>query len=277
MMIACVMFSCGDLMTKFLSTRNDASVIVGLRYGITLVMIMGFFMPRMGTTLFKTERTGLVLLRAGALSFASICNALALRYLQLGEAIAIVFLAPFGVIILARVILGERVNPLGWLFAGLGFTGVLLITGPSSGLDPVGVMFAAGAALGTTIYNFLSRFLASSEQPVVLQSMTAFVGTVVFLPAVVVNWGNFHPEVIDIAALSLLCLLFAVSHYLLTLAFSYATPGALTPVNYMQLVFSGGVSYLVYDHIPAPLALVGMTIVLFAGMASVLVLQRKGG
>lgn len=274
MLTACALFSLGDLMTKLLTANHSAVVVVALRYGVTLVILLAILMPRMGRAMFQMEQPKLVILRSVALSVASICMTSALRYLPLGEAISIVFLAPFGVMILSGLILGEKVGATGWLLAGLGFCGILLIGGPGAGLHPTGVAFAVASGLATTVYNFMSRFLAGREKPVILQVYAALVGTVIFAPALVANLGHFNLSGADYAALTGLGLFFTVAHYCVTLAFTYASPGALAPVNYVQLIFSSGLSYLVYHHIPNGMALIGMGLVLAAGLTSVL-LQRK--
>ena len=274
MLAACALFSLGDLMTKILSTNHSAALVVALRYALTLCILLVAVGPRMGRAMFRMERPLLVILRSFALSGASICMTSALRYLPLGEAISIVFLAPFGVMILAGLILGEKVGTTGWLLAGLGFCGVLLIGGPGAGLNPTGVAFAVGSGLATTIYNFMSRFLAGREQPLVLQVYAALVGTLIFSPAFFANAGGFNLSGTDYAALGALGIFFTVAHYCVTLAFAYAAPGALAPVNYVQLIFASGLSYLVYSHIPNTMALIGMVIVMTAGLASVL-LQRR--
>ena len=65
--------------------------------------------------------------------------------------------------LLSVPVLGERVRPLAWLWAGLGFAGVLLIRRPGSGLDPLGVVFALTNAALATAYHLLTRKLAGTE------------------------------------------------------------------------------------------------------------------
>ena len=76
----------------------------------------------------------LVFLRGLCLALASLTMGLALRLMPVGETVAIVYLSPFAVMLLAIPLLGERVGPLGWTCAAVGFLGVLLIVRPGGGL-----------------------------------------------------------------------------------------------------------------------------------------------
>lgn len=61
-----------------------------------------------------------------------------------------------------------------------GFVGVLLIARPGSGLDPNGMLFAVGAVIAATLYQLLSRYLASRERTVTLLFYTALFGSMLY-------------------------------------------------------------------------------------------------
>lgn len=105
--------------------------------------------PSQRADLWRTRRTGLVTVRRLCLCAASLTMGMALRVMPVGEAVAIVYLSPFAVMLLAVPLLGEKVSVIGWLGAALRFLGVFPIVRPGGALDPWGVtlcLISAGCA-----------------------------------------------------------------------------------------------------------------------------------
>ena len=209
----------------------------------------------------------MVLLRALCLAAASLTMGIALRHMPVGETVAIIYLAPFLVVLLSGPLLGEKVALAGWIGAAAGFVGVLLIVRPGSGLDPVGVGFAlvnAGFAAG---YHLLSRVLARTETTIALLFHTALIGTVIF--GAMLLWTGLGPLPAGTDVLILLVLggLATLGHFLFTAAYREAPASLLAPVNYMHLVWAALLGWLVFGHFPDGLTLVGMAIVAGAGVA----------
>lgn len=171
--VGVLMFGLGDSLTKYLTERYPIPFVISFRYAINLVLLVAFLAPRHGIGLIRTNRTGLVLLRAGCLCLASLFTGLALRRMPVGETVAISYLAPIGVMILSGAILGEKVSLTGWIAAALGFAGVLLIARPGSGLDGLGVIYALIVAAASTAYHILSRLLVRSETTMAMLVLTA--------------------------------------------------------------------------------------------------------
>src|SRR5262249_60696940 len=81
----------------------------------------------------RTNRPALQIARSVLLLASTLCNFLALRYLQLAEAIALVFSTPFFVAALSGAMLGEWVHWRRWTAIAVGFVGVLVVTRPGAG------------------------------------------------------------------------------------------------------------------------------------------------
>ena len=130
-----------------------------MRYLVNVVLLLAILFPSQGAAFWRTKRTALVTVRALTLCVASMTMAMALRVMPVAEAVSIVYLAPFAVMLLAMPLLGERVNWVGWLGAGLGFTGVFLIARPGGNLAPLGVALCLINAVCGTAYNLLTKVL----------------------------------------------------------------------------------------------------------------------
>lgn len=265
-MAALLLFACMDSTTKFLATRYNVPLVVAVRYIVHCLLMLVLLAPSQGKRLVHTQRTGLVLLRAASLEVASLFIALALQRMPVAETTAINFLAPMLVVLLARPLLGERIGPLGWAAAITGFIGVLLIAHPHSGLDAGGIFYALCSVGAIVTYQLLSRVLATSERTIALLFYTALIGALGF--------GLLLPWFLEGAAPSRLETLLFVSmgvtgglgHYLFTAAYRHAPASLLAPLNYLQLLWAGLLGWLVFDHVPDPLSLLGMAVVAASGV-----------
>ena len=113
-----------------------------MRYASAFLIALMFSNPINRPGLLRTGRPGLQLGRSVLLLGSTVFNFMAFRYLQLDEALAILFSTPFLVAILAGPILGEWVGWRRWTAIMVGFVGVLVVVRPGMGGLAVG-----GAAL----------------------------------------------------------------------------------------------------------------------------------
>ena len=265
--LAVMAFALADVATKHLTMLYTVTLVIALRYLVNLFLLGALLGPRHGRGLITTRRTGLVFLRALCLAAASLTMAIALSYMPVGETVAIIYLAPFLVVLLSGPLLGEKVPFAGWIGAAAGFAGVLLIVRPGSGLDPVGVGFALVNAGFSAGYHLLSRVLARTESTIAMLFHAALIGTVIF--GAMLFWTGLGPLPTgwDIPILLALGALATLGHFLLTAAYREAPASLLAPVNYMHLVWAALLGALVFGHFPDGLTIFGMVIVAAAGVA----------
>lgn len=264
--LATLSFGVGDTVTKHLATHYPLPVVFAVRYLVNVLLLAIILWPRIGRQLWAVDRFVLVGIRALCLSGGTFTMGLALQRMPLGEAVAIVYLAPFAVMLLAIPLLGERVTAIGWLGAAFGFAGVILIARPGGGLDPLGVVYALTNAGLATAYHLLTRYLAKTETTTAMLFHTAWIGAVIFCIAAVPNLPMATPPLADLGFMLLLGTLMTMGHFLFTAAYREAPASQLAPINYLHLVWAGGLSWLVFQHVPDFWALVGMALVTSAGV-----------
>jgi drug/metabolite transporter (DMT)-like permease len=272
--VGVLLFGLGDSLTKYLTERYPVPFVVSFRYGINLVLLVAFLAPRHGIGLIRTNRRGLVLLRAACLCIASLFTGLALRRMPVGETVAISYLAPIGVMILSGRILGEKVSLTGWIAAALGFAGVLLIARPGSGLDSLGVLFAVFVAATSTAYHILSRLLARSETTMAMLVLTAGVGWLAFSAVLPWSWPQQMPSLFDMSVILSLGVLATLGHALLTSAYREAPASLLAPVNYTHMAWAVLFGWIIFDHMPDALSLAGIALVACSGVIVAILSQR---
>ena len=263
--LATLTFAMADVLTKHLTAVYALGLVVAVRYLVNLGLLVVLLGPRQGRGLWRTDRTALVVIRGLCLSAATLTMVLALKRLPVAETVAIIYLAPFAVMLLSGPLLGERVSFWGWVGAVFGFAGVLLILRPGGGLDPVGVVFALINAAFATAYHLLTRVLTRTETMTAMLFHTALVGAVIFSVWAATEVAGPLPTLTDLGLMGLLGALAMGGHLLFTAAYAEAPAGLLAPVNYLHLVWAAILGGLVFHYWPAPPSVLGMAMVVAAG------------
>jgi drug/metabolite transporter (DMT)-like permease len=129
---AVALFACLDTTAKYLNTQMDPLEIAWGRYTSAFVLTLIVSNPLTHPALLRTKRLGLQITRSVLLAGSSVLNFLALRWLQLDEALSIIFTFPFIVAIVSGPMLGEWPGWRRWSAICVGFGGVLQITRPGA-------------------------------------------------------------------------------------------------------------------------------------------------
>ena len=269
-----LLFACMDTTTKYLATRYDVPLIVACRYLVNLLLMLALVAPSQGRALVRTQRTGLVIVRALALAATSLLMGLALQYISVAEATAINFLAPLLVVVAAGPLLGERVGAIGWTAALMGFAGVLLIARPGGGLAIAGALLAFACVGFNVTYQLLSRVLAHSERTIAMLFFSALVGSILFGLIAPCFWNGRVPSLVEALLFLSLGVYGGLGHYLYTAAFRYAPASLLATINYAQLLWAGLLGWLVFGHLPDGVGLAGMLVICVSGVAVALATRR---
>jgi drug/metabolite transporter (DMT)-like permease len=264
---ATLMFACMDTAGKYLMTKFNVPLVAATRYALNLLFLVLLMAPQHGSTLWKTQRTALVVVRGAALAAATFFAGLALQLMPVGETVAILYLQTFGVMLAAGYFLRERVGVPGWIAAFIGFTGVLLIARPGGALAPLGVIYALICAGVSVVYVLLSRSLANTESTMAMLFHVAVAGVIVFGVMLALHWQSFTYTWIDIALLVFMGAASLTGHFLFTSAYRFAPASMLAPFSYFHIAYAVILGWLVYNHVPDHYALVGMTMIAISGAA----------
>ncbi len=263
---ATFVFAVADTLGKHLAMLYAVTLVLATRYTVNFALVALVMAPRHGSALWRTRRGGLVALRALCLALASITMLLALRLMPVAETVAIIYIAPVLVMLGAGTLLGEKIGPLGWIGAGLGFAGVLLIARPGSGLDPWGVVLALMNAGLATGYHLLTRVLSRTETTMALMFHTALIGAVVFIGLAVALGSGPVPTLLDAGLMLALGAMATAGHLLFTSAYREAPASILAPVNYLHIAFATLLGALVFRQLPDALGFAGMALIAAAGL-----------
>ena len=260
-------FALTDVFSKQLTMAYPVPVVMAVRYLSSLILLLVIFGPRMGKSLWGTNRTKLVIVRAGVLTLASLTMGHALRLMPVGETIAILYLSPFAVMALAVPILGEKVTRWGVFFAVLGFSGVLLVLRPGSGLDPIGVLWALSNASCATAFHLLTRSLSRTETAISMLFFVTLIGSIFFVAMALPHLSSVRPPLHDLGLMVFVGITATSGHFLFAVAYREAPAAIIAPLNYLHLVWAALLGWAVFNYTPTGLSVLGMVIIVGAGAA----------
>lgn len=269
----CVTAPLLDVAAKLASSSVPVGQITAARF-IVQCLLMAPFVWVMGLSLTVPRQQWLALTVRSLLLFTStFCFIAAIRVMPLADALAIVFVAPFIVLLVGKFSFGEDVGPRRVAAALVGFVGVLFVIQPSFSAFGAVALFPLGTAVGFAFYILVTRGLSRQVHPVTLQFYTGLIASVLCLPILVFAQGTgsvlldpVWPEGIAWAWLFGVGFFATVSHMMMTYALSWAPSATLAPLQYLELPVATLLGYLVFGDFPNTLTLTGITIIIGAGL-----------
>ena len=175
---------------------------------------------------------------------------------------ALNFITPLMATLITILVLKEKSYAHTWLALVTGFIGVLIITRP--GMIPAnpGVFYVLGAALGFSSCGVVIKLLCSTESPQKIAFFLLVMTTVLSIPMGLRHWQSPTPECwFWLAVIGVLS--YAVQ-ILVGKAISKVPYMVIIPLNFVQLVFTTVLSYLVYTR-PADAFTYGGAVLILLG------------
>jgi drug/metabolite transporter (DMT)-like permease len=239
--------------------------VVWARYMAAFALAIILLNPTKNPQVMRTNRPWLQLGRSALLLGSTVLNFFALRYLQLDEAVSIIFCTPFIVAALGGPMLGEWIGWRRWTAIFVGFAGILLVTRPGAGGIHPAALLVVAAAICYAIYSISTRVLARSDSDATTNFYSNLVGAAVISVAVPFYWtGQSDPVVI--ALMCAMGLFSGFGHFLLIRAHRLAPAGVLAPFIYTEIVSMIALGYLIFGDVPNRWTLAGAAIVILSGL-----------
>lgn len=177
---------------------------------------------------------------------------------------AINFTRPILLMVLAALLLSERITGRRWAAAGVALAGALIAASPGSIAASWGLAALVLAVVTGTLAVIVTRRLKGTPEVVMMLVYTAGIA-LVMAPLAVVAWQPVAPGhwpfliVVGISAqLAQLC--FIRAHWL-------GDAGVLGPVSYLSLVLSTAAGFVFFAEVPGWPLVVGAVLILAANLA----------
>lgn len=285
-LISALLFAAMSALVRQLGDVAPVGQMVFFRSAFAVVPVVMIYALR--GELSSALRTGRPLGQLGR-GLLSVCgmftNFSALTRLPLADVTAISFASPLITVVLAAIILKERVRAYRWSAVLVGFSGVIVMLIPQFGVGHYAATgVAATAAVGATLAT-LSAFCNAGTviqtrrltQSETTPSIVFYFSIVCAIAGVLTLPFAWHtPTLSELIKLIALGVLGGVAHILLTESYRFAAASVVAPFDYTAMLWALLLGYWMFGELPSALVYVGAFIVTGAGLFVIWREQRLG-
>ncbi|MEM1428638.1 MAG: DMT family transporter [Pseudomonadota bacterium] len=273
----CIAAPLGDAIAKVLGPAVPLIMVIAVRFVIQAVLLVPLISAT-GGSLRVPQRLWPIMVLRTVLHIAGVALMfLALRYLPLGDAVAIAYVMPFLVLFVGWLTMGEEVGLRRLIACVVGFAGTLLVMQPSFlEVGPATLLPLAVAAI-FAVFMLLTRKIAREIGPLELQAVNGLLGSGLLVGILIFGalfgWAEatlIRPDAQQTVLLVLLGVLGTLAHLLLTWSLRFAPTATVAPVQYLEIPVAVLFGLLIFGDFPGALALVGIAIVMAAGLYIIL-------
>lgn len=273
MLAFCVLAPLLDASAKLATTTIPVGQITAVRFLVQALMMapIALFMG-LGWRL-PPQLLGLLLLRAVFLILSTYAFVAGVQVMPIADALAIVFVEPFILLILGHLLFGDQIGPRRIAASVVGFLGALLVIQPSIAAFGLVALYPLATAFLFAGYMLVTRAMAGTVHPVIQQLHTAIAGTLIALPVLAIadttHWPTLDPVMPEgWAWLWLFGVGFwaAASHMCMTIALKFAPASTLAPIHYFEIVTAVILGYLIFGDFPNVLTFLGIAIIVASGL-----------
>lgn len=203
-----------------------------------------------------------------------------IHYLPLAIASTVQYLAPIFTIIIAMIVLKEKVKTLQWFFIGLSFSGVVLIaldkiTGVNTEPDQIsffwlGLGFIAAVFSGLA-YTAIIK-LKSTDAPITI----VFYFPMISIPIMILLcfYSFTIPQGIEWFFLLLIGIFTQLAQISMTRALHSGSASTITPLQYLGAIYAFLLGYFIFDETLSMIVNIGICLVISGVIVNVAIRKR---
>lgn len=273
MCIGVAFLTVNDAIAKTLTETYSPLQILFLRNVIALPFAILIALKMGGAGALRSYRPATHLVRgilwvAGTFLFFT-----SLRYLQLAEATALIFVAPFFIIALSAAFLGERVGWRRWLAVIAGFAGVLIVVRPGGATFQLASLLPVATAFVYALMMLGSRFVDTRES--VWTLLLYLTGTSALLSALIVPLVWIPVRLEDLWLFVAIALCGTAGITMMTQAFRVAPASVVAPLDYTAMLWATILGWLIWSEMPDSVTFIGAAIIITSGVWVILRERRR--
>lgn len=258
------LFSAVDTQAKFLTDTIHPTQIIwfrqlGLLFGVVILLCLK------GPSILKTGQPKLQCTRGVLAICSAVCFVFAIRHVAIADAVAVSFVAPFILSIMAAFLLKETIGLNRWLAIVAGFIGTLIIIRPGSGAIHPAVLLVVVAAFFYSLRQIIGRLLADTDKTVTTVAYTAIVGSLVITIPLPFVWVT-PDSGLQILIICSMAVLAAFGEIMVIKSLEVAEAVVVAPIHYSLIIWGTMYGYLVFGHLPDRWTWIGTAIIVCAGL-----------
>lgn len=272
-----------DAIAKFLGDSMSPVQITWGRFAFQFIIMGLAIIPLYGIKALWPKRPAIHAVRGVLLAVATTFFFFSLQFLPLANAIAIFFVQPMLLTLLAVLFLGEKI---GWhrkIAVLAGFLGALLVIQPGGDSFTLAALLPMCAAFFFSCYLVVTRSVANVDHPLVMQFASGLGAAIVLSLALLLGllldspaWTPVVPDVPQWGWLMLIGVIAAAGHLLVVIAVNRAPASLLAPFGYVEIIAATCLGWLIFDEWPDKLSWLGIAVIIMSGLYVFMREQRQG-
>lgn len=201
------------------------------------------------------------------------------RLLPLPDATALRFITPILIVVLAAVLLGERIRLIRISAVVAGLAGVVIILAPKLSLSAadgalLGAMMVLGSATAAAFSQVFIKSMAGSEHTAAIVFWFSVTATILSLATVPFGW--VWPSWTEWMMIAAVGIGGGFAQILITSSYRFADAGVIAPFTYISMLWSVIIGFVFFDEIPTLQVLAGSSLIIAAGAVIVWRERRLG-
>lgn len=264
MLLGFFSFAACDVQAKVLTEDLHAFQIVWFRQIGLFIGVIALLAMR-GISVLRSANPILQVSRGLTAVISALCFIIGVTYVPLADAVAVTFIAPFLVTVLAALVLREPVGIRRAAAVAVGFLGMLIVIRPGMGVFHPAILFTVLAAFMFSARQILSRWLSGGDGIATTVAYTSITTTVVASLALPFVWTTpVEPGVWAVAAG--LAVTAALGEVLVIRALDLAQAVVVAPMHYSLILWSTFYGYVVFADLPDQWTILGCIIIVGSGL-----------
>ncbi len=290
--LGALIFSLQDSAIKAVSHGEAVTLAIVFRAFVSLPILAGMIAWRGGMRKLLDPQWKLLLFRGAILMVAYTSYFMAFPALPLAEAVALYFMVPLFVTLLAGPMLHEHVSWKSWAAVALGLIGVFVVLRPGTALfNPAALLSLISAATYAFSMILARRYGAGTSAPVMAFYQNAVYLVLAAMIAALVTlfhieppghpsldflfrawaWPNVHNAML----MGVCGVIAAFGSTLLANAYRVGEASIVAPFEYTGMIWAAAFGFLFFAEVPRATTLIGMGLIAMAGTLSLLAGRKK--
>lgn len=261
-----------DVIMKYTGQNMSVAQVVFLRFLFaTITMLPVMFAS--GVESFKTDRVPLHIARSALLAGGIFMYVKGLTIAPIAMVTTLNFTIPLFTLVLAALVLKEKVDATRWIGTLVGFAGVMVVVQPGAATFNPMYLIILLSALMFACLDVLNKVFVGKESFWAMIFYTALFTTLICAIPAFGAW--VAPTGMQLLLLALLGGGANALLYCLLKSFSLVDASALAPFRYTELIWSAAVGFLIFGEVPAMTTLYGALIIIPSTLYVVWAENRK--
>jgi drug/metabolite transporter (DMT)-like permease len=267
-LLTCIGYACYNLCdvgtkTLVLKLHFSQVMLTTSAFVIFFMSIYGWFKD--GKKTFRTNKPGLMFIRAALAQVSTIANLLALPYITLTTFYTLVFTSPFWVALISAYFFKDKLDKRRMGVILFGFCVVLFIFRPGGGLFNVWTILMLFSAFAYSWQLLVVRKIGSGESRPLMYICGSVMSMVIglfflgdhYVPLTLHEWSIFA-SIGFINAIGMLCISYAFQEA--------PSASAVAPYHYTQIIWGALLGYYFFSEIPDVETMAGAALIILAGI-----------